>query len=356
MLANTGKGLVRFRSDYFDASAFPHDRRDAALRLLAVDLDQMRTLVQEETNTAGFDWAFTAFRRFPLLRTRDGELIVLSGKLLLERIAGGAAYWELDDYFRRQSEQAFFQFRSFHGRVVERHVRDGVEAIAAALPGGGRRVWYEDDQWAAWGNKRKGAQDKACDILIDYGWAWVCIEVVSGRLTQKSLTQGSGVDFDQDVDKLVEDKLAQLDASIRNLRKHEDALTGQPPMPGKRFFPVVLAGYGFPANPITLSVIQQRAAAAGVLQGPDVAAVEVLDFDNLEQVEGAAQEGGLTLAELLADKQTANLRLASLDQYMHFERNLALRRPDRINLHVQTVFRRIGELHGIHEEDQQRSA
>jgi hypothetical protein len=184
MLADTGKGIVQFRSDYFDHSAFPADRRDAALRLLAVDLDQMRTLVREETNTSGFDWAFTTFRCFPVLRTRDGDLIVLSGKLLLERIAGGAAYWELDDHFRRQGERAFFQYRSFHGRVVERHVRDGVEAIVAALPGGGRRVWYEEDQRVAWGTKRKGAQDKACDILVDYGWAWVCIEVVSGRLTQ----------------------------------------------------------------------------------------------------------------------------------------------------------------------------
>jgi hypothetical protein len=90
--------------------------------------------------------------------------------------------------------------------------------------------------------------------------------------------------------------------------------------------------------------------------GPRCPAVEILDFDNLKQGEGAAQQGGPTLAELLADKQTANLRLASLDQYMHFERNRALRRPDRINLHVQRVFHRIGELLASTKEDQQRPA
>jgi hypothetical protein len=232
--------------------------------------------------------------------------------------------------------------------VVERHVRDGVEAMAAQLTGGARRIWDDDDQQAAWGKRSK--KEKACDLLIDYGWAWVCIEVVSGRLTQKSVARGSGGDFDQDVDKLVEDKLEQLDATIRNLRDREAELTGRAPMPGKRFFPVVLAGYGFPANPITMSVIQQRTAAAGLLQGPDVGAVEILDFDTLEQVEAVAEQGGPSFADLLAGKQTANLRLASLDQYMHFERKLELRRPRRVGAILQRVFRRITELHGVSDE------
>lgn len=348
MLANIGKGAVRFPPAYFVGTALPAHRRAAALRLLAVDINRMRALVKDETQQSGFEWGFTTFRRYPLLRTENGDLIVLSGKFLLERIAGGAAYWELDEHFKQQGKQAFYGFRIFHGQVVERHVRDGVEAMAAQLVGGARRIWDDDDQQAAWGKRSK--KEKACDLLIDYGWAWVCIEVVSGRLTQKSVARGSGGDFDQDVDKLVEDKLEQLDATIRNLRDREAELTGRAPMPGKRFFPVVLAGYGFPANPITMSVIQQRTAAAGLLQGPDVGAVEILDFDTLEQVEAVAEQGGPSFADLLAGKQTANLRLASLDQYMHFERKLELRRPRRVGAILQRVFRRITELHGVSDE------
>lgn len=63
-----------------------------------------------------------------------------------------------------------------------------------------------------------------------------------------------------------------------------------------------------------------------------------------------AEQGGPSLAELLRDKQTANLRLASLDQYMHFERRLALRRPRRINTILERVFRRVLELHGLDPE------
>jgi hypothetical protein len=141
MLVNAGRGIVRFLASYFSGTVFPPDRREAALRLLAVDIEQMRALVEAETQASGFDWGFTTFRRCPLMRTATGDLVLLSDKLLLERIAGGAAYWELDDYFRQQGKQAFFGFRIFHGQVVERHVRDDVEAIAAALPEGGRRIW-----------------------------------------------------------------------------------------------------------------------------------------------------------------------------------------------------------------------
>jgi hypothetical protein len=358
MLAGAGEGKIRFSPNYFDGTALPADQREAALRLLAVDMDRMRILVEKETKERGFDWGFTAFRRYPILQTSNGDLILLSGKLLLDRIAGGAAYWELDEHFKQQGKQAFSGFRIFHGRVVERHIRDGVEAMVAELPGA-RRIWDEADQRKAWGKtSRRGRArpEKACDLLIDYGWAWVCLEVVSGRLTQQSVARGSERDFDKDVDKLVEDKLAQLHTSIRNLREREEALTGRPPMAGKRFFPVVLAGYGFPANPMTMSVIRQRAADAGLLQGPEVGAVETLDFDMLEQVEAMAEQGGPSLAELLRDKQTANLRLAALDQYMHFERRLALRRPRRIDNILERVFRQILELHGLNPEEDQGQA
>jgi hypothetical protein len=342
LMAQASEGVVRFTSSYYDGTALPPDRREAALRLLVADQATMRASLRDEVEAGGFEWGFTTFRRFPVLQTTGGDLIVLSTKYLLERIAGGAAYWELHEHFRRDGKRALLGHSNFHGRVVERYVRDSVEALVGRLPGDARRIWDEDDQRAAWGD-----DSKVCDLLVDYGWAWVCIEVVSGRLTQKSLALGSSADLDRDVDKLVEDKLAQLDAAISNLRRDEQVLTGRAPAPGKRYFPVVLAGYGFPVNPLTMSVIRQRAADAGVLQRPDIGPVEVLDFDMLEQVEAAVEDGGPSLAELLAAKPTANLRLAALDQYLALERGLRLRRPDRLTPTLHTVFGRITALHGL---------
>ncbi len=142
-----------------------------------------------------------------MMHADNGELILLSPVFLQERLTGGAVYWTLHDHFLKQGTAAVDQFRSLHGRIVERYARESIERIFPELPGGARRVWYEDDMQQAWSSKR--AKVSVCDIAVDYGWAWICIEVASGRLTQKSLTGGTAADFDQDVAKLVEKKVKQ---------------------------------------------------------------------------------------------------------------------------------------------------
>jgi hypothetical protein len=321
-------GVVRFERGYFyDNIPLPKTKLDAVFRLLATDKATMRTLVRQESQAGGFDWSYTTFRQFPMLQAHNGDLILLSPVFLQERLTGGAAYWTLHDHFLNQGAAAVDRFRSFHGRVVDRYTRESVQQIVPELLGGARRVWYEEDMQRAWSPKR--SKVSVCDIAIDYGWAWVCIEVVSGRLTQKTLTGGTAADFDQDVAKLIEKKVKQLDATIQHLDRDEEKLTGRPRTPGRRIYPVVLVAHGFPVNPITMSEIHERVARAGLLQGAHVGRLEIIDLDELEQVEALHESGGPSLASLLADKKTANLYRTALNQYLYFERRVPLARPDR---------------------------
>jgi hypothetical protein len=327
-IGGAARGQVRFERGYFyDNIPLPKATMDAALRLLATGKATMRTLVRQESQASGFDWSYTTFRRFPMLRADNGDLILLSPVFLQERLTGGAAYWILHDHFLKQDQAAVDRFRSFHGRVVDHYTRESIQQIVPELPGGARRVWYEEDMQQAWSPKR--AKVSVCDIAIDYSWAWVCLEVVSGRLTQKSLSGGTAADFDQDVAKLVEKKVKQLDATIRHLDRDEEKLTGRPRTPGRRIYPVVLVAHGFPVNPITISELHERVARAGLLRGAHVGRLEIIDLDELEQVEALHGSGGPSLASLLADKQTANLYRTALNQYLYFERRVPLARPDR---------------------------
>jgi hypothetical protein len=322
------RGQVRFQRAYFyENIPLPQAKLDAAFRLLAADKATMRTLVGQESQAAGFDWSFTSFRQYPMLHADNGDIILLSPVFLQERLTGGAAYWILHDHFLGQGAAAVDRFRSFHGRVVERHAQESIERMVPELPGGARRVWYEEDMQRAWSPRR--GKVSVCDIAIDYGGAWVCIEVVSGRLTQKSLSGGTAADFDQDVAKLVEKKVKQLDATIRHLDRDEEKLTGRPRTPGRRIYPVVLAAYGFPVNPITMAEIHERVGQAGLMQGAHIGRLEIIDLDELEQVEALHESDGTSLAMLLADKQTANLFRTALNQYLYFERRVPLARPDR---------------------------
>ena len=338
-LGSASEGRIRFLPSYLEQIPLPKETREAALKLLVVDEDEMRALVDAETKASGFDWAYTSFRRYPMVRLQDGSLLLLSAKFLQERTLGGAACWELDRHYLSQGEASFQQFRKFYAKVVERYVRDSVQRMVGQPTGGVRRVFGEEDQWRAWGTKK--AKPKASDLLIDYGTGWVAIEVVSGRLTQESISAGPGSAFDRDVRKLVEEKVRQLDATIRNLDRDEEALTGRPRTPGRPIYPVVLVAHGFPVNPITMTVIHQRIADANLLQRPHVAKLEILDLDHLEQIEALVEDGAPSLPKLLADKQQANLRLTALDQYLAFERGFQLRRPNWAGDVANEVMRRI---------------
>jgi hypothetical protein len=331
----------------------PKAKLDAVFQLLATDKATMWALVREESQASGFDWSYTAFRRYPMLQADNGDLILLSPVFLQERLTGGAAYWTLHDHFLSQSTPTADRFRSFHGRVVEAYARESVEHMVPQVPGGTRRVWYEEDMQRAWSSRR--AKVSVCDIVIDYGSAWVCIEVVSGRLTQKSLAGGTAADFDQDVVKLVEKKVKQLDATIRHLDRDEEKLTGQPRTPGRRIYPVVLVAHGFPVNPITMSELHERVVRAGLLQGGHLGRLEIIDLEELEQVEALHESGGASLAALLADKQTANLFRTALNQYLYFERRVPLARPDRQGRLGREVMERIAARYEFLSQNQNPS-
>jgi hypothetical protein len=340
VIGGAAQGRVRFERDYFYENVpLPKAKLDAVFRLLATDKATMQTLVHQESQASGFDWSYTAFRQFPMLHADNGDLILVSPVFLQERLTGGAAYWTLHDHFLSHGTAAADRFRTFHGRVVEAYARESVERMVPEVPGGTRRVWYEEEMQRAWSPKR--GKVSVCDIVVDYGWAWVCIEVVSGRLTQKSLAGGTAADFDQDVAKLIEKKVKQLDATIQHLDRDEEKLTGRPRPPGRRIFPVVLVAHGFPVNPLMMAEIHERVGRAGILRGTHVGRLEVIDLDELEQVEALHESGGPSLATLLADKQTANLYRTALNQYLFFERRVPLTRPDRQGRLGREVMERI---------------
>jgi hypothetical protein len=311
----------------------PPARVERALDLLVTDLDTLATELVQEAEILQFPWAYATLRRRPVLRLTDGSLLVLSLRFLIERVCGGALYWEVHDRLKAQDNNAAQGFRILHGRLVERYVEEVVLSLAPELAGGARRVWFEEDQQRAWGRSVQ-----VCDVAIDYGAAWACVEIIARRPTQVAAAGSSITSWDDELARFVtERKARQLASTIGRLRMDESALTGRPAAPGRRFFPVVLAAYGFPVNPATLAVVHERVATAGLLQEPDIAPLEVIELDELEHVEGLHDHGGPSLVELLGGKEHAQLRLAGLDHYMYFERRLPLQAPTRIRRLVDVI-------------------
>ena len=136
-------------------------------------------------------------RRRPVLRLTDGSLLVLSLRFLIERVCGGALYWEVHDRLKAQDENAAQRFRILHGRLIERYVEEVVLSLAPGVADGARRVWFEEDQQRAWGRTVQ-----ICDVAIDYGTAWVCLEIIARRPTQMATAGPSITSWDDELARL----------------------------------------------------------------------------------------------------------------------------------------------------------
>lgn len=324
---------VRAPRDYLDGMPIPRERLEAAMAVVVSDAAALRATVEGETLAAGFDWSYNAFRRKPVLATADGSLIVLSSGMLMERCLGGAAYWEvLDHRGGGGGDPARTALRQLHADAVEAYVGEILRSIAAtATPG--VRMYTEREMRAAWGDRAK-----VCDYAMDFGTTWLCVEVVSGRLTSASLSSGTPEDFERDVEKLVGKKSRQLDSTVKQLRVWEAALTGTPPPAHRRYVPAVAAGHGFPVNFVTRAEIVRRIAAEGLFTGADTAPVEVLDLQELEALEALHEEGGPSPDDVLWNKQWGRLKDATVEQHVALELGLKLDRPQRVRDLTDTAF------------------
>ena len=72
---------------------------------------------------------------------------------------------------------------------------------------------------------------------------------------------------------------------------------------------------GFPVNPVTLTALRERARAASLLQGDDVAELEVVDGFELEMLEGAGF-GEFTVLNALESKSRAALHRCNLRDFL----------------------------------------
>ncbi len=322
--ASTIQGNPRVLPSYFDALDLPAGRVGDALDVISATIADLRQAVWEEFNTRPSDWSFSTFERFPIAQFYDGSLVVLDIHLLVRRLFSWVPFYDIANgaiggSLVRRCEQALRY-------LSEIYVTEVVESIVGATSFG-RRAYFDKELRHAY-----GAQGvKIADVAIDYGGAWVVVEITTTKLRRESVAGMSDEYLARDIDKLVEE-VRQIDSTIRSLRRDRSRLTGRTERSQvHQFHPVVVVTEGFPVNPVTLTVLRNRVKTADLLTGSDVTPIEVIDVVELEMVEGLQEEGGPSLAELLDKKARADLALSSFRDFILVELGLAPRRPSRVD-------------------------
>ena len=320
----------RLPRDLLPQLGYDEATAEQVLRLVAQPPADLRGWARDRSSSPM--WEFSHIEQFPFLDCGD-HLLVLRPDLVLQRFFGWLPLFDIEDGLGH-GKAARSQLSRIQGCV--RHLGEvyARESLQVQARRHGLRLFAEDELRAALspGNGRK-----TCDVTVDDGRRWAVFEVTSLRLRRESVASTSAERLDGDFVKLLT-KVRQLDATITSLRVRESVLTGQPaPAPRRRYFPVLVLTEGFPVNPVTLTMLRQRAEEAGLLRGDDVAELEVVDGVELEILEGASF-GEITVLDALEAKGSAALFRANLRDFLLREHRLNSTTPDRVGELAQVAY------------------
>jgi len=262
------------------------------LDLVSAEPEALSTALQSSDSR----FAFLPIEQTPVLRTERG-LLVLDEAALWKRITAGL-YWAVHDYIkdvRAPKADDNLRWNEAYSEMVEMAVEDQLQAMAPRLLSseGGTLFFTEEDMERAFGPQQRA------DAAVDFGEVMLLAEIVSGQLAVATRIEGSIAKFKDDTKRLVIEKCHQLDSASDAILAKERLLTGFPGPPGRRILPVVVVGGGYPVSRLTMAYIREELARLALLQDPRVMPLGIIDIEELEMMEGVADNHGLTPVEVL---------------------------------------------------------
>lgn len=314
-------GSASFPLTYFEPLKWSPSRLDAVLDLISATPENLRDLLRDEAGTLGILWSTKTFDQFPIVRWNE-HLTLLHPTWVVNRSTG---LWPLLDVRRNLETRGESRRAATVSASVElTHEVFSLEVIEDLV--GAQRMFRQDVLRHAYGRRSKVA-----DAAIDYGSAWVVIEVTTAGFQLKTAAGISAESLEQDIDDIVR-KARQVEATIDNIRRDEVSLAGRSaPVGIRRFHPVVVVAARFAGNPLTFTLLRERLKREGVLQGGDCAPLEVLQLDDLLAMEGANEKYGSGFLGLLSEKAADEGPLVPMIEFLadKFSTNAPL--PERID-------------------------
>jgi hypothetical protein len=320
------RGLYPVPPAFIESLTIGSDRIEAALRMLASPpeglADGISRLQERFTR-----WSFDVLRQYPVMRLADGGYLVLSKRLLLQRILGWLPISDLVEGLKRSARKvdaarAMNWFRS----QCETDALTGLANLAGGA-GPGQRLYGETDIQAAYGTAAPNA-----DAAIEYPGCWIVAEISTRHLTRQTVVGGDPAELEDDLRMGIDDKVTQIGSTIRQLINDESRLTGHPPQSRRRFVPLLVITEGFPVNPMTMTAVAERTAAAQVFDDPRIGPLRILDQEELDIAESIAEDGGPSLLELLERHESSTLANSAFKDWVVLDwgRGTGPRYPNRL--------------------------
>ena len=306
-----------------DSFSISRDVVDRALGLIARTADEFRTLILDTPPAFRTEWSFDVLRRYPLLRLDNGDILVLSKRLLIERVYGWLPIFDLTAGLKAAR-------RKKDADRAERWLRHlcEIDALAGLSNVAGPSRFYGEDAI----QRAFGTAEQNADAAIEYADSWVVFEIGTHQLTRATVVAGSPDALESDLRFGIDEKAAQLDATIRELIADESRLTGHSPLRRRRFVPVLVLTEGFPVNPMTTTAVRERLRDARLFADPRIGPLHIVDQEELDMAEAIAENDGPSLLQLLEAHERSSLADSGFKNWLILERGRGTgpRRPRRL--------------------------
>ncbi|MCR4511732.1 hypothetical protein [Aeromicrobium sp. 50.2.37] len=327
--ASAVNGSPSLELDVVNAFGWEQDRLERALALISCGPDEMRTSIITAEPRFGLLWTTRDFAYRPVIRW-DSRITVLDPELLLRRATGIWPLMDIQRCLEARGPEGRARAETVSKAVHRAHEMFALETLEDVAGSG--RLYDEDALIAAYGRKSKVA-----DVAVDYGHSWVVAEVTTTGFQDMTAAGTSPEAVTQDLNKAVR-KAKQLHATIDNLRHDTNRLTKDGRTnPVRRFYPVLVITTRFPASPITMTMLWERLREENLLQGDDVAPLEVMELEDLCAAEGAV-EVGHSLVSLLEEKRTSTMERMSMRDFLQDKLRGIVRQPRRVQDRWHKIF------------------
>jgi hypothetical protein len=314
----------------------PSRRLNAALKLFTASPTALAAGIRANERHYGSAWSFDVLRQYPIVRLGRKTLLVLSPRLVLERVF---------DLVRMDIEQALVArgdtstakaIRSFWESMCEEDASESLSHIAMDIPGQ-KRLYRQSDMQAAFDSARR--KRKCSDFAIDYPGTWVVGDITASSLNREAMVGGSLEALEEGLAKITA-KARQIESTIQDLEAYESQLTGSARQSGRNYVPVLVMAEGFPVNPATSALVQHRLARATkpVLQAPGIGPLHLIDLEELTIAEALAEKGRSFL-DLLRQHERGNFRGMSFKDFILLEAKLDPGHPTRLRRSFEDAWR-----------------
>lgn len=253
-------------------------------------------LTNDLASTTG-PWEFLPLERSPVLRVED-KLLVIDETYLFKRVTDGIFLAVADMEGPPTGSKPRRAWSKAYSEVVEVALENQIQNLAPNIPVLGDsqlQTYFSEEQIRdAYVPKAKaGKGHKVSDAAI---WLsadlWLLFEIVNGELKVPSRQGGDMDEFAKDTDRLVIGKLAQLDATTKDLILDDSKLTGLPRSTIAKIQPILVQGGHFPVHPVTKAYVDFRMDNENLLlHHGRVLPLAILHWEELEILEAAVEQG-----------------------------------------------------------------